>query len=232
MAYDGAAWNETVPTNATAAHEIDDIARDIKIGVRSRLAVEHVWGSSQAATSSAGYHTYISLQGQTGAPSLAVVAGTTQCGLLYAATDGGLLYRHATGTSVPLVSASAERFDIPLTYIDTDGTLVADSDVKIPTQKATKTYVDSKIGVLSGTITHGGIIPLPDGFDADECNWIASAATIDHTDQIGGGADEGDKYHVCTVASNRTVTVKCYTSGKTPANDHTGTANYMIIGLK
>lgn len=33
----------------------------------------------------------------------------------------------------------------PLSYLDTDGTLTANSDVKVATQKATKTYADTKI---------------------------------------------------------------------------------------
>lgn len=36
---------------------------------------------------------------------------------------------------------------IPLTYLDTDGTLAANSDVKVASQKATKTYVDTKVPV-------------------------------------------------------------------------------------
>ena len=31
---------------------------------------------------------------------------------------------------------------IPISYLDTDGTLAANSDVKVATQKATKSYVD------------------------------------------------------------------------------------------
>ncbi|MDD4381727.1 MAG: hypothetical protein PHE21_00045 [Candidatus Dojkabacteria bacterium] len=34
---------------------------------------------------------------------------------------------------------------IPVGYLDTDGTLAGDSDVKVPTQKAVKTYADTKI---------------------------------------------------------------------------------------
>lgn len=35
---------------------------------------------------------------------------------------------------------------IPLSYLDTDGTLAANSDTKIATQKAVKTYVDAQSG--------------------------------------------------------------------------------------
>jgi hypothetical protein len=40
---------------------------------------------------------------------------------------------------------------IPLSYLDTDGTLAANSDSKVATQKATKTYVNSAVAVVSGS---------------------------------------------------------------------------------
>jgi hypothetical protein len=50
---------------------------------------------------------------------------------------------------------------IPLSYLDTDGTLAANSDTKVASQKATKTYVDahgggggsSAWGAITGTLT-------------------------------------------------------------------------------
>ena len=44
---------------------------------------------------------------------------------------------------------------MPLTYLDTDGTLTANSDVKVASQKATKTYVDGQIANIQGQITSG-----------------------------------------------------------------------------
>jgi len=44
---------------------------------------------------------------------------------------------------------------MPLSYLDTDGTLSANSDVKVPSQKATKTYVDGQIANIQGQITSG-----------------------------------------------------------------------------
>jgi len=44
---------------------------------------------------------------------------------------------------------------MPLSYLDTDGTLNANSDVKVPSQKATKTYVDGQIANVQGQITSG-----------------------------------------------------------------------------
>ena len=44
---------------------------------------------------------------------------------------------------------------MPLSYLDTDGTLSANSDVKVASQKATKTYVDVQVGNIQGQITAG-----------------------------------------------------------------------------
>ena len=41
---------------------------------------------------------------------------------------------------------------IPSSYLDTDGTLAADSDTKIATQKAVKTYVDANAGGAGDTL--------------------------------------------------------------------------------
>lgn len=93
MAYDGSAWTESEPTNSTLANEIDDVARDMKIGVRSRMANEHIWPASQTGTNNGGYHTVVSFQSQTATPSVSVVNGTTQAGVLFSSAGvPGLLY--------------------------------------------------------------------------------------------------------------------------------------------
>jgi hypothetical protein len=40
---------------------------------------------------------------------------------------------------------------LPMSYLDTDGTLAANSDVKVASQKATKTYVDTAVAAASGS---------------------------------------------------------------------------------
>lgn len=44
---------------------------------------------------------------------------------------------------------------MPLSYLDTDGTLNGNSDAKVASQKATKTYVDTQISTIQGQITAG-----------------------------------------------------------------------------
>jgi len=46
---------------------------------------------------------------------------------------------------------------MPLTYLDTDVTLAADSDVKVPSQKAAKTYIDALIAAQDAMVYKGVI---------------------------------------------------------------------------
>ena len=83
---DGLTWDESVPTDGTTAIQIDDYMREIIKGVRSRLALEHEFPTSQSATAEAGRHKLISLQRYTAAPT-AVLSGT-QYGVVYLKTVG------------------------------------------------------------------------------------------------------------------------------------------------
>lgn len=76
----------------------------------------------------------------------------------HAAIDG-----HLASTSNPHATTKAQvglaNVDdikqVPLSYLDTDKTMAANSDVKVATQKATKNYVDDNIAVIQGQITSG-----------------------------------------------------------------------------
>lgn len=103
---DGTTWDESVPTDATTAFQIDDYDRDLRKGVRSRFALEHEFPASQAATAEAGRHKIVSLQRQTAVPT-SVLSGT-QIGVLYCSTIGttgdGLFYLNAATQPVNLSS--------------------------------------------------------------------------------------------------------------------------------
>ena len=81
---DGTTWDETAPTNATSATQIDDYNRDLRKGISGRLAHEHEFPDSQSATSEGGKHKFMTLQMQTTHPTLA----GTQVGAVYQKTDG------------------------------------------------------------------------------------------------------------------------------------------------
>lgn len=110
---DGSGWDETTPTNATIATSIDDYDRDVRIGVRSRMAHEHEWPASQSSTAQAGQHKFITLQNQAAKPT---VSGT-QLAALYTKTVGGglqeLFWENEAGTEVQMTNRSSPGPQIP-----------------------------------------------------------------------------------------------------------------------
>jgi hypothetical protein len=100
---DGTTWDETTPTDATLAINIDDYNRDVRVGVRSRLALEHEFPSSQSATAEGGRHKFITFQRQTASP---FTLSGTQIGVLYvktmATTGDALCYLNAATQEVVL----------------------------------------------------------------------------------------------------------------------------------
>jgi hypothetical protein len=93
-----------------------------------------------------------------------------------------------------------------------------------------ESVTNESIAILTGTIAHGGTIPLPNGYSAEQCKWLVSANTLREYDTIGGTLTtrEGWSYFYCSASSSRVVT--CYVSDGSENNN--GTANYIIIGVK
>lgn len=102
---DGAAWNEALPDNDQPAHQIDDYDRDLRVGVRGRMAREHIWPASQAATNEGGHHNFITFQSQTAAPT---IAGTTAGGV-WVGTDTALYFTNSAAVDVVIVGSGASR---------------------------------------------------------------------------------------------------------------------------
>ena len=151
---DGTSWDETTPTDATTAVQIDDYNRDLRKGVRSRMAVEHEWPSSQAATSEAGAHKFITLQNQAAKPTL---AGTQVAGV-YVKTQN-LYYENSAGTEVVIVA----------------GTAVGDGKILVSSTDTTGGYIISKLGA-GMTVSGTNVICAVRSFDYGES---LSASTVD-----------------------------------------------------
>jgi hypothetical protein len=62
---------------------------------------------------------------------------------------------HATTKTQVGLGNVDDTKQIPLSYLDIDGTLNANSDTRVPSQKASKTYVDGQIATLQGQVTAG-----------------------------------------------------------------------------
>jgi hypothetical protein len=106
--------------------------------------------------------------------------------------------------------------------VSTDGTLVDNSDLVVPTEKAVKTYVDSNSGSLpAGLVSlfpRAGIASLPAGFvecdgtngTTDEVDVGSMAVVIKHGGQVATPVLDPP---AGTYTGTQTVTVTCATSG-------------------
>ncbi len=89
--------------------------------------------------------------------------------------------------------------------------------------------VTGNVSVLTGTIAHGGTIPLPSGYTEAQCKWsvsINSQVTALSTD----GSD--DRTYLRCFTTGRVVS--CYMSTKNTPGEvkESEVANYIIIGVK
>ena len=116
---DGTTWDEATPTNATNATQIDEYNRDVRKGIRSRMALEHEFPASQSATSEAGVHKYLTLQMQGAAPSI----GGTQVGALYITSSGAGSYLMHINTATQEINLSKKLY---FWYMDGAATTGAD----------------------------------------------------------------------------------------------------------
>ena len=82
-----------------------------------------------------------------------------------------------------------------------------------------------KLSILTGTIAHGGTLPLPSGYSESQCKWMVSPAKI--IDYATGD----DLHHFsCTVDAQRKVSCLAENSGDTTGANTL--ANYIVIGVK
>lgn len=79
------------------------------------------------------------------------------------------------------------------------------------------------ISILTGTVAHGGTIPLPAGYMQEQCKWTVSS---NYVNAPGG---QGSDVYVCRTNANRVVEVWGFIGDKWTEY---GTANYIIIGVK
>ena len=81
----------------------------------------------------------------------------------------------------------------------------------------------TQVAVLTGEVANGGTIPLPEGYTEAQCKWMVSIRNVVTASWITRGNETGSS--MC-YTSGRRVTVQ-YTRG-----NHSGSANYIIVGVK
>ena len=89
--------------------------------------------------------------------------------------------------------------------------------------------VTGNVAVLTGTIAHGGTIPLPSGYTEAQCKWSVSTNS-----QVTALSTDGsdDRTYIRCFTTGRVVS--CYMSNKNAPEvvKESGVANYIIIGVK
>lgn len=148
---------------------------------------------------------------------LAIIVGNANRTLTFTgdATIGGTHSGNSSGTNTGDQDLSGL---VPLSRIDTDGTLAANSDLKIATQKAVKTYADALIAANDAMVFKGAV----------DCS----------TNPNYPAADRGHTYRVSVAgkiggASGLNVEVGdmfiCLTDGTAAGNQATVGANWSIL---
>jgi len=96
----------------------------------------------------------------------------------------------------------------------------------------------NNIGILSGVVSNGGTIPLPNGFTQAQCVWLVSmnnSNVNNYRYDIDEGSATGYWYRSdCRTDANRVVTATQVFYAQNTHTDVTqpGSANYIIIGVK
>lgn len=118
----------------------------------------------------------------------------------------------------------------PQSELEVAGTIHSTSGgIKFPDGSLQTTAGVAGIAFETGTVAHGGTIPLPSGYTQYQCTWMVSINTLDTFD---GGLNQRDQRVLCYADANRVVTCKLQSYAGGWIDNVVGTANYMIIGIK
>ena len=94
---------------------------------------------------------------------------------------------------------------LPTSYLDTDGTLAANSDTKIPSQKAVKTYADQIIAAADAMVFKGVIACAADpNYPAADAGATYKVSTAGNIGGASGPEVEVGDTLICTVDSTAT----------------------------
>jgi len=88
----------------------------------------------------------------------------------------------------------------------------------------------SKISYLTGTVAHGGTIPLPAGYVEGECVWFVSLSNVDGSAIVGAF-----QRTECNASTRTSIVARQQVNNWVNGDTSTwvnGTANYIIIGIK
>jgi len=166
----------------------EEVDRSVKVGLTGTIVTQEQLTTqvNQAIASAAA-----AAASATAAASSASSAATQASN---AAASAAAAAASATAAAASATTAAAAAQTVVNNMLDTDGTLAANSDSKIATQKATKTYVDGKVVALGSWVSKS--------FDT-----VYQAATDGHV-VCYISVDNGDRFQLLTDSSNPPGTVR------------------------
>lgn len=128
-------------------------------------------------------------------------------------------------TSKVIGRTTAESGNAELVSILDQDDMSSNSNTSLATQQSIKAYVDNnggnEVAILTGTIANGATIPLPGGYTQAQCAWMVAVGNVS-----SNHGDHNASHNLrMTADGNRVVTTTGIGTGS-------GTANYMIIGVK
>jgi hypothetical protein len=239
--------NEAKPAGDRARSLGDDDIREKDRAIRERFAVDHVSPADESGEKAVGIHKQTTMRASGSDPTAYADIGTVFCKLVSGVIE--LCYKDSAGSVKQLTSGGKllvaaneavllsgdQSIDgvktftslpvIPITAPTTDGQVVS------------KSYLDSvqsaftdHISILTGTVAHGGTIPLPDGYTQEQCKWIVSPYEANWWGNPGGEDSYVGTGVRCWTDANRVVYVASLAYRGSWSTG--GTANYMIIGIK
>ena len=94
---------------------------------------------------------------------------------------------------------------------------------------------NSGVSILTGTIAHGGTIPLPSGYSEGQCKWMVSVNNDNPSNTSWDWQENIALDHIhnyCSANGTRVVTCYRVVFNEDGPQTHNGTANYIIIGYK
>lgn len=107
---------------------------------------------------------------------------------------------------------------LPLSYLDTDGTLAANSDTKVPSQKAVRTYVSGIIAAADAMVYKGAINASSNpNYPAADAGWTYKISVAGKIGGASGPNVEAGDMIICTL------------DGSTAGNHATVGGNWNII---
>jgi len=195
------AWNEASPAGTDLASTIDDSMRAMKVDVRERMAVEHVWGVNQTDDGKHGAVTATSLAvsgAVTLAGGLTISSGgisTTNLAVSGAATVGGTF--GVTGptnlTTLNVSSGIVDSGTLNVTGASTLGGVTATNLGVSGNANLGGALNVTGVTTLSGglTVPGGGVINLPTGSLTVQTLTVTNSATVTGPATVGSLTTNG-----------------------------------------